>query len=65
MVWHFGCNHFKNYSLDGHSNDRFNRCRIRKTIMGEVISGAYPSPGAAVVVEDEEIVEDEIVVEDE
>ena len=33
--------------------------------MGEVISGAYPSPGAAVVVEDEEIVEDEIVVEDE
>jgi hypothetical protein len=63
LDWHERINYFKNYSLDGHSNDRFNRCRIRKTIMGEVIAGAYPSPGT--VVEVEEIVEDEVVVEDE
>jgi hypothetical protein len=31
--------------------------------MGEVISGAYPSPGT--VIEVEETVEDEVVVEDE
>jgi hypothetical protein len=47
LDWHHRRINFKNYSLDGHSNDRLNRCRIRKTIMGEVISGSYPSPTVA------------------